>query len=102
MKINLRALSEMLAIRLCVKAQGEFQEVARSLRQTAIMVHPWAEPILQVRCVLSGSCAFPSYENCPIKKLGLLPTVSTNTIKAYWEEHRVEVQPTSSSIFNAK
>jgi flavin-dependent thymidylate synthase len=92
-KINLRALSEMLSIRLCVKAQGEFQDVARALRAETIKVHPWAEPILQVRCALSGSCAFPGYDECPIKKVGLLSQPNIEAIKDYWEKNRAEAQP---------
>jgi thymidylate synthase (FAD) len=45
-KVNLRALSDMLCVRLCVRAQGEFQLVAREMQSLVISVHPWASRIL--------------------------------------------------------
>lgn len=66
-KANLRTLNGMAAERLCVKAQGEFQDVMRAIRAAVIEVHPWAEPALRVHCAQHGTCAFPSYKGCPIK-----------------------------------
>lgn len=68
-KINLRALHEMLAKRLCVKAQGEFQNVARLMRESVIAVHPWAEPFLRVGCAFHGVCIFPGVpvDQCHVK-----------------------------------
>lgn len=68
-KINLRALHEMLAKRLCVKAQGEFQDVARAMRAAAVAVHPWAERFLRVGCAFSGVCIFPGVpvDQCHVK-----------------------------------
>jgi flavin-dependent thymidylate synthase len=86
MKINLRSLSGLLGIRLCVKAQGEFQE-------EVLKIHPWAERVLQVHCVQTGSCAFPGYKECPVKEAGLIPDVDTDSIKKVWENDRAEYQP---------
>jgi flavin-dependent thymidylate synthase len=68
-KANLRSLNAMSAERLCVKAQGEFQQVMREIRKQVISVHPWTEPALRVSCAQTGVCAFPSYpwKDCPIK-----------------------------------
>jgi len=92
MKVNLRTLSGLLNIRLCVKAQGEFQGVARRLREEVLMVHPWADQVLQVHCVQYGSCIFPSFGACPIKQKGLLPKVDTKAIYDVWLNDRLEVQ----------
>jgi flavin-dependent thymidylate synthase len=66
-KANLRTLNGMCAERLCVKAQGEFQDVMRAIRSAVVEVHPWAEPALRVACAQHGVCAFPSYVGCPVK-----------------------------------
>ena len=68
-KINLRSLSALLNTRLCYKAQGEFQTVAKEMRHCVLGVHPWAEPVLRVHCAQYGSCAFPGYADCPMKNL---------------------------------
>jgi flavin-dependent thymidylate synthase len=95
MKCNLRTLSGMLNIRLCVKAQGEFQNVAREMRRIVLEVHPWAERVLQVHCVQFGSCAFPAYKECPVKEAGFAAhdEDDTVTIKGIWETIRSEAQP---------
>lgn len=67
MKINLRALSEMLKVRLCFRTQGEYQTVANELRKLVIALHPWTEPILVPYCVETGGCFFRNYKECPIK-----------------------------------
>jgi flavin-dependent thymidylate synthase len=72
-KANLRTLNGMCAERLCVKAQGEFQDVMRAIRHAVIEIHPWAEPALRVHCAQYGTCAFPSYIDCPIKGMVFNP-----------------------------
>lgn len=66
---NLRTLHEMARIRLCVKAQGEFQDVFRAMRAAVVEVMPWVEDMIQVECCVSGTCAFPTYpvDDCPVK-----------------------------------
>lgn len=66
-KANLRTLHQMSMERLCVKAQGEFQDVMRAIREAVTAIHPWAEPALRVACAAHGVCAFPSYTGCPVK-----------------------------------
>lgn len=60
-KFNLRTLSDMAKNRLCARTQGEYQEVFRAMRSLVLEVHPWAEPLLQVHCVATGTCAFPRW-----------------------------------------
>jgi len=66
MKINLRAFAEMLNVRLCIRAQGEFQEVAKIMQQLVIGVHPWSAPLLGPNCVVHNKCKFPLFKACPI------------------------------------
>lgn len=117
-KANLRTLNGMCAERLCVKAQGEFQDVMRSVRNEVIKVHEWAEPALRVACAQHGVCAFPSYSGCPIKggvfnpetgrrydelvtqiEVGdycsPVPPLTKDEIQALWEVNRAEAQPTA-------
>ncbi len=65
-KFNLRTLSDMAKVRLCVRTQGEYQDVFRLMREEVLAIHPWAEPLIQVSCVATGQCAFPRYgrERC--------------------------------------
>ena len=68
-KANLRTLHHMAAERLCVKAQGEFQDVMRAVRLEVVKVYPWTEPMLRVHCAANGVCCFPNYPHteCPVK-----------------------------------
>jgi flavin-dependent thymidylate synthase len=66
-KTNLRTLSDTAKLRLCYRAQGEYQEVFREMRARVIEVHPWAEPVIRVHCAATGVCAFPNFAECPIK-----------------------------------
>lgn len=60
-KFNLRTLSETAKTRLCARTQGEYQKVFRAMRELVVLTHPWADPLLQVHCVATGSCAFPRW-----------------------------------------
>lgn len=68
-KANLRTLHDMALKRLCVKAQGEFQEVFRALVEEVARVHPWTRAFLRVQCAWNGTCLFPRLpvEECPVK-----------------------------------
>jgi flavin-dependent thymidylate synthase len=119
-KANLRTLNGMAGERLCVKAQGEFQDVMRQIRDEVIAVHPWTERMLRVHCASNGTCCFPSYMDCPIKggifnpETGLRydeavhtffdqedgttvdvhqKPLTKNEIHALWEVTRAEAQP---------
>jgi flavin-dependent thymidylate synthase len=60
-KFNLRTLSDTAKTRLCARTQGEYQKVFRMMRELVILTHPWADPLLQVHCVATGTCAFPRW-----------------------------------------
>jgi flavin-dependent thymidylate synthase len=66
-KFSLRTLADMAKLRLCTRTQGEYQDVFRLMRDRVIEVHPWTEPFIRVACASTGVCAFPRYEECPIK-----------------------------------
>lgn len=90
MKINLRALSDMLCVRLCVRAQGEFQLVAREMQKLVVSMHPWAHQILAPNCIRFGVCKFPRFADCPIKKrfpfLNGINDSMRNEIRSHWRE----------------
>jgi thymidylate synthase (FAD) len=67
-KVNLRALSDMLTVRLCLRAQGEFRVVAKRMKEEVVSVHPWADKVLQPNCIRYNHCKFPGYEKCPISQ----------------------------------
>lgn len=60
-KFNLRTMSDVAKVRLCARTQGEYQKVFRLMREEILKVHPWADPLLQVHCVATGTCAFPRW-----------------------------------------
>lgn len=66
MKANLRTLSNMAELRLCKRAEGEYQGVFKQMVDEVLKIHPWAEPLLRVYCGKYGICAFPRYDKCPI------------------------------------
>jgi len=68
MKINLRALNNMMNVRLCTRAAGEYQRVAREIRRAVLDVHPWADPVLLPFCVQNHRCRYPNHKDCPIKR----------------------------------
>lgn len=90
MKVNLRSLSGMLNVRLCFKAQGEFQHVAREMQKAALEVHPWAEPVLQAHCCQHGNCLFPNFKECPIRPQ--LPEADLRAIRNAWSHTKFELQ----------
>lgn len=104
-KANLRTLHDMGLKRLCVKAQGEFQDVFREIRARVIEVHPWTEDMIRVQCAMNGTCIFPSYpmEDCPVKPHVFDPQTGRaydgglpwkpNDIQDLWEVRRAEAQP---------
>jgi thymidylate synthase (FAD) len=98
MKINLRALAELLNVRLCIRAQGEFQEVAKLLQAKVVKVHPWAAKILGVNCLIHGRCKYPLFRECPISKanpelLGLSAEKSESIRKCFEKVSGFDPQP---------
>lgn len=84
-KFSLRTLHEMAKVRLCVRTQGEYQDVFRLMRSRVIEVHPWVEEhrFIEVHCVSEGTCAFPRYgkTNCKFYD----PRMDLDALKA--EQH---------------
>lgn len=114
MKANLRTLHEMALKRLCVKAQGEFQDVFWKIVDAVVAVHPWAEPFLRVQCAWNGTCLFPSLpvDQCHVKPVVYdpatarrydrkesihgfpIPPATTEEIYQIHRSRRTEIQPT--------
>lgn len=104
-KANLRTLHDMGLKRLCVKAQGEFQDVFREIRARVVEVHPWAEPMIRVQCAWNGTCLFPSLplDQCPVKPFVYDPArgsaynnkapMTTDEIQQLHQLRRAQVQP---------
>lgn len=93
-KFNLRTLSDMAKVRLCVRTQGEYQDVFRAMRAAVIEVHPWADEFIQVQCVASGTCAFPRYgkKQCPIYDPRMdLDKLKAETKAKFWTVRHVAV-----------
>lgn len=93
-KFDLRTLSSMAAVRLCVRTQGEYQDVFRAMREAVLAVHPWAEQFIQVQCVATGTCAFPRYgkTSCPIYDPRMdLTQLKEDTAKKFWSTRHVAV-----------
>ena len=83
-KANLRTLSNMAELRLCKRAEGEYQSVFKKMVAAVLEVHPWAEPLLKVYCVKTGVCYFPRYDKCPVQKYCYRP--NTILIEKAWNE----------------
>lgn len=85
MKVNLRALSQMALLRLCKRAEGEYQGVFQQMVEAVLKIHPWAAPLLKVHCVKYGTCAFPRYNKCPVQKHCLDPKDVREQIQEAWD-----------------
>jgi thymidylate synthase (FAD) len=72
-KFDLRTFAHMLEERLCTRAQGEIQEMAKLMMEEVIKVHPWAKPFLGCYCCKKGTCRFMNYKECPIKAMQFDP-----------------------------
>lgn len=64
MKINLRALSEMMSSRLCNRAQKEFRDAMIATKEAVINIHPWTESILKCYCEIHEECFFKNKKGC--------------------------------------
>lgn len=95
-KANLRTLSNMAELRLCKRAEGEYQKVFKMIVKEVLYSHKWAEPLLQVHCVKYGVCAFPRYKACPVQKYCLKPEDVRADIKKAWEDNNHVANPISN------
>lgn len=93
-KFNLRTLSNMAEKRLCVRTQGEYQQVFREMKRLVVEVHPWADDFINVHCVQHGTCCFPRFTSCPYQVLTVpklfLDTARRNLRKAMEGEGVIE------------
>lgn len=85
MKANLRTLANMAELRLCKRAEGEYQKVFKKIIEEVVIVHPWTAPLLKVYCVKYGICAFPRYTECPVQEFCIDPKEVRPVIEAAWE-----------------
>ena len=92
-KGNLRTLSNMAELRLCKRAEGEYQSVFKKMVKEVLHIHPWAAPLLKVYCVKYSICAFPRYNKCPIQTYCYKPERIRDDIEAQWEKHNHVANP---------
>ena len=92
-KFNLRALSGLMNDRLCFRASGEYQEVAKEIKNRVLEVHPWAKQVLQVNCVQYGFCKFKNFNECPMKTKGLIVDCDSEMLEREWSKINLVVQP---------
>jgi thymidylate synthase (FAD) len=93
MKINLRALSHLMNDRLCIRASGEYQDIAQEMKNRVLEVHPWAKQVLQVNCVQYGFCQFRNFKDCPMKTKGFIKDHDPDMLEKEWIKIRTSVQP---------
>ena len=87
-KFNLKELHYMAQTRLCVRTQGEYQDVFRAMRAEVLAVHPWAADFIEVACVANGTCAFPRYgkDHCHIYDPRMdLTQLKSDTKRKFWD-----------------
>ncbi len=92
-KIHLRELSHMAELRLCKRAEGEYQKVFKMMVEKILEVHPWAEPLLKVHCIKYGVCAFPRYTECPIQQYCFKPESIRDRIQYEWQNCTHQAAP---------
>lgn len=105
MKANLRSLHDMALKRLCVKAQGEAQDVFREMVAAVKEVHPYFSGFLKVWCATYGTCCFHTFpvSQCPVKARVYNPETQLSygddrparldVIEAVHNQWRAEAQP---------
>lgn len=66
MKINLRALSELMSQRLCNRAQKEFRDVVAAIKAEVLLLHPFLEKygVLECYCDKNKKCFFRNGKGC--------------------------------------
>lgn len=104
-KANLRSLHDMALKRLCVKAQGEAQDVFRAMVDAVVAIYPEFKDWLKVWCATYGTCCFPTFPtaDCPakpyvydpvtLKSYGGGDLASLGVIESIHRDRRAEAQP---------
>jgi len=82
-KANLRTLSRMAELRLCKRAEGEYQKVFKIIVEKIVEVHPWVADMLVVYCVKYGICCFPRYKECPVQQYTATISAETKHVIAF-------------------
>ncbi len=111
-KANLRTLHDMALKRLCVKAQGEFQDVFRAIRESVLEIHPYFDKFIRVWCATYGTCQFHTFPtaDCPTKPFVYNPEAceaygggrpqNLDFIQIQWEGNRAEAQPVVVKVWD--
>lgn len=94
-KANLRTLSQMAELRLCKRAEGEYQGVFKKMVHLVNRIHPWVADMLEVYCVKTGLCYFPRYDKCPVQKYTINGEADfvRPIIKSAWEHTQHVANP---------
>ena len=95
-KFNLRTLSEMAKVRLCVRTGGEYQDVFRAMRAAVLAVHSLASDFINVQCAATGTCAFPRYGKTSCKFYDPrmdTSAVANDTNARFWSEEKQVAVP---------
>lgn len=95
-KANLRTLSNMAELRLCKRAEGEYQSVFKKMIAAVIDIHPWAEPLLKVYCIRTGICYFPRYKKCPVQQYCFDPAAARKGIELAWNNYNHVANPVAN------
>ena len=92
-KANLRTLSNMAELRLCKRAEGEYQSIFKKMVDAVLEIHPWAKPLLKVYCIKTGVCYFPRYDKCPVQEFCYNPALVRPSIERSWKLHNHVANP---------
>ncbi len=95
-KGNLRTLSNMAELRLCKRAEGEYQSVFKKMVAAVLNIHPWAAPLLRVHCVKYAVCACPRYDKCPVQINCIKPEDYRAVIEAAWRNNQHVANPVAN------
>jgi flavin-dependent thymidylate synthase len=95
-KFNLRTMSDMAKNRLCARTQGEYQDVFREMRRLVLEVYPEFDPLIQVNCVATGSCAFPRWgkKHCQFYRPWMDRTAEQEELRqVFWSSAKQQANP---------
>lgn len=95
-KANLRTLSNMAELRLCKRAEGEYQSVFKKMVATVLDIHPWAAQLLRVYCIKTGICYFPRYKKCPVQQYCFDPRAVRSGIELAWNTYTHVANPVAN------
>lgn len=100
LKANLRTLSQMAELRLCKRAEGEYQGVFQQMVKAVTVHHPWTADMLECYCVKTGICYFPRYTKCPVQEYTLAPDVlagARNRVREAWNNTNHVANPVAKN-----